>query len=98
MMNSILSYLATARRSVIRPTRARDTGSLRPGRAPQARQEDRMRLSKTAIGLAAAATVAIACLAVWWHNGARRPTTVTFEPPYPQLNAAGDPILAVFDG
>lgn len=57
-----------------------------------------MRLSKTAISLAASATVAVVCLAVWWHNGARRPTTVTFEPPYPQFNAAGDPIRTVFEG
>jgi hypothetical protein len=59
-----------------------------------------MRLSRTAIGLAAAAaaTIAIAGLAVAWHNSPRRPTTVTFEPPYPQLNAAGDPIRAVFEG
>ena len=57
-----------------------------------------MRLSKTAIGLAAATTIAIVCLAVWWHYAASRPTTVTFEPPYPQVNAAGDPILAVFEG
>jgi disulfide bond formation protein DsbB len=51
-----------------------------------------------AIGLVAAATIAVAGLAVWWHNGPPRPTTVTFEPPYPQVNAAGDPILAVFEG
>jgi hypothetical protein len=57
-----------------------------------------MRLSRTAIGLAAAAAIAIVCLAVWWRYGASRPTTVTFEPPYPQVNAAGDPILAVFEG
>jgi hypothetical protein len=59
-----------------------------------------MRLSRTAIGLAAAAaaTITIAGLAVAWHNSPRRPTTVTFEPPYPQLNAAGDPIRAVFEG
>jgi hypothetical protein len=57
-----------------------------------------MRLSKTAIGFLAAATIAIAGLAVWWHNRPTPPTTVTFEPPYPQLNAAGDPILAVFEG
>jgi hypothetical protein len=57
-----------------------------------------MRLSRTAIGLAAAAAIAIVCLAVWWHYGVSRPTTVTFEPPYPQVNAAGDPILAVFEG
>jgi hypothetical protein len=57
-----------------------------------------MRLSKAAVGLAAAATIAIAGLAVWWHNRPPPPTTVTFEPPYPQLNAAGDPILAVFEG
>src|SRR5262249_18343002 len=57
-----------------------------------------MRFSRTAIGLAAAATIAIAGLAVWWHNGPARPAPVTFEPPYPQVNAAGDPILAVFEG
>jgi hypothetical protein len=59
-----------------------------------------MRLSRTAIGLAAAAaaTIAIAGLAVAWHNSPRRPTTVTFEPPYPQVNASGDPIRAVFEG
>ena len=56
-----------------------------------------MRLSRTAIGLAAAATVAIA-LAVWGHNGRPRPTTVTFEPPYPQFNAAGDRIRAGIRG
>src|SRR5215510_15620404 len=57
-----------------------------------------MRLSKAAIGSAAAAAIAIAGLAVWLHNPPPRPPTVTFEPPYPQLNAAGDPILAVFEG
>ena len=57
-----------------------------------------MRLSKAAIGLTAAAAIVIAGLAAWWHNGRPRPTTVTFEPPYPQFNASGDPILAVFEG
>jgi len=57
-----------------------------------------MRPSKTAIGSAAAATIAIVSLAIWWHNSPPRRITVTFDPSYPQFNAAGDPILAVFEG
>jgi hypothetical protein len=57
-----------------------------------------MRLSRTAIGSVAAATIALACLTVWWHIRPPRPTTVSFDPPYPRLNAAGDPILAMFEG
>jgi hypothetical protein len=57
-----------------------------------------MGLSKTVIGLAAAATIGIAGLVAWWQSRPPRPTTVTFDPPYPQINASGDPILAVFEG
>jgi hypothetical protein len=57
-----------------------------------------MRPWKTAIGMAVATTLGIACLALWWHDSPLRRVTVVFEPPYPQFNAAGDPILAVFEG
>jgi hypothetical protein len=58
-----------------------------------------MKLSKRTIALVAVAVIASAALALalsrssYFHRAA-----MTFDPPYPEVNAHGDPILAVFEG
>jgi hypothetical protein len=49
--------------------------------------------------IAAVAAAAVAAGALFaWHQAGNRDLTFTFDPPYPETNADGDPILAVFEG
>lgn len=57
-----------------------------------------MKMSKPAIFLATVAVVASGALFALYKNGYFRQATITFERPYPEVNADGDPILAVFEG
>jgi hypothetical protein len=57
-----------------------------------------MKLSKRAMFLVAVAVIASAGFFALFQRSYFQRAAVTFDPPYPQLNAAGDPILAVFEG
>jgi hypothetical protein len=57
-----------------------------------------MRFSKRAIFLVTAAVIASAGFFALFQRGYFHRAAVTFDPPYPQVNAGGDPILAVFEG
>src|SRR5215831_1104703 len=69
-----------------------------PGTLSQGPQEGRcaMHTSKPAIVLAIAVVMASGWLLA--SCGPHRPTAVTFDPPYPERNARGDPIRAVYEG
>jgi len=57
-----------------------------------------MKLSKSAIAPAVAAIVAVAVILVLLNNHQHRRISTTFDPPYPETNANGDPIGAVLEG
>jgi hypothetical protein len=57
-----------------------------------------MRFSKPAIFLATGAVIAAGIFFALSKNGYFHQAAVIFEPPYPEVNADGDPILAVFEG
>ena len=57
-----------------------------------------MNTSKPASVLAIAVVMASGCLLLLASCGPHRPTAVTFDPPYPERNARGDPIRAVYEG
>jgi hypothetical protein len=57
-----------------------------------------MKLSMKTAAWAAAAVLAVGIAVAWLQLGNNRQTTLTFDPPYPETNASGDPILGVFEG
>jgi hypothetical protein len=57
-----------------------------------------MTLPMRAMVFAAVAVVAAAAFVALSQGSLFRKAAVTFDPPYPQLNAAGDPILAIYEG
>jgi hypothetical protein len=57
-----------------------------------------MKFSKPAIFLATGAVIAAGMFFALFKSGYFHQAAVTFEPPYPEVNANGDPILAVFEG
>jgi NlpE-like protein len=61
-------------------------------------EQNQMPLSKSAIALSVAAIVAVAVTLVLLNNRQPRWISATFDPPYPETNARGDPIRAVLEG
>jgi hypothetical protein len=57
-----------------------------------------MKLSKSVIAAAVAAIAAVAMILVLLNNHQHRLISATFDPPYPETNANGDPIRAVLEG
>ena len=57
-----------------------------------------MKPSRAAIVSAVAAMLVLAGAVAWWSADRPRLVTATFDPAYPETNANGDPILAVFEG
>jgi hypothetical protein len=57
-----------------------------------------VKLSRSAIVFAVAAIFAIGTILLLLFNHQDRRTTATFDPPYPETNANGDPIRAVLEG
>jgi hypothetical protein len=57
-----------------------------------------MTLSKPAIFLVTGAVIAAGMFFALFKNGYFHQAALIFEPPYPEVNADGDPILAVFEG
>jgi NlpE N-terminal domain len=57
-----------------------------------------MKLSKSAIAPAVAAIVAVAAILVLLNSHQHRRISATFDPPYPETNANGDPIRVVLEG
>jgi hypothetical protein len=57
-----------------------------------------MKLSRSAITLAVAAIFALGATLLVLNNHQQRRISATFDPPYPETNADGDPIRAVLEG
>jgi hypothetical protein len=57
-----------------------------------------MRWSKSASALAIAAIVALGAILLFLNAHRSRQVSITFDPPYPETNANGDPILTVLVG
>jgi hypothetical protein len=60
-------------------------------------RHDRVLFPKLPI-VACAAAIAAVVLALLWQGWDNRRAAVSFDPPYPPVDAAGAPILAVFEG